>query len=166
MAEAAARLVGTAESGEPQAECGRPRSRSGSPSRSRWPMEIETRGFQMPINLSQIIVWPAIHHAHVQEEGPFQLKYSSPPTVTRVTVASVGDRRGPLSGPYVGERLLPAHARAGPASAAAPSRERGSGLTKVLTANIAAGWARVFGSFWTPLMPLQGRSLHRESTAL
>jgi hypothetical protein len=31
------------------------------------PVEIETRGFQMQVNLSQIIVSPAIHHAQVQD---------------------------------------------------------------------------------------------------
>jgi hypothetical protein len=46
------------------------------------PVEIETRSLQTRINLSQIVVQPAIHHAQVQEEAPLQLKYSSPPTLT------------------------------------------------------------------------------------
>jgi hypothetical protein len=44
-------------------------------------MEIETRSFQMQLNLSQILVEPAIHHAQVQGEEPPQLKHSSPPTI-------------------------------------------------------------------------------------
>jgi hypothetical protein len=44
-------------------------------------MEIETRSFQMQMNLSQMVVQQAIHHAQVQDEEPLQLKYSSPPTI-------------------------------------------------------------------------------------
>jgi hypothetical protein len=36
-------------------------------------MEIETRGFQEQINLSQIAVSQAVHRAQVQEEEPLQL---------------------------------------------------------------------------------------------
>jgi hypothetical protein len=56
-------------------------------------MEIETRSFQMQINLSQIIVQPAIHHAQVQEEAPLQLKYSSPPTI----INRISFNTGPVS---------------------------------------------------------------------
>jgi hypothetical protein len=54
------------------------------------PMEIETRSFQMQINLSQIIVEPAIHHAQVQEEVPLRLKHSSPPTIINHILLNTG----------------------------------------------------------------------------
>jgi hypothetical protein len=49
------------------------------------PMEIETRSFQLQINLSQSIVRPAIRHAQVQEEEPLPLKFAAC-IVTRVPV--------------------------------------------------------------------------------
>ncbi len=57
------------------------------------PMEIEARSFQMQINLSQIVVRQAIHHAQVQEEGPLRSKYSRPPTA----ISHISFNAGPVS---------------------------------------------------------------------